>query len=133
MRRPMVEQVCGNCKGTFLARADYVKRGWGKYCSAECRNAVSVHIAAKARKTEEGWLARRQAKRKANPLKDNVRKKVHRAVKSGRVTKLPCQSCGATERIEAHHEDYTKPLEIIWLCRVCHTKADKALRESQKP
>lgn len=36
-----------------------------------------------------------------------------------------CQNCGvsATNReLDGHHEDYSKPLEVIWLCRICHKK-----------
>lgn len=33
----------------------------------------------------------------------------------------PCESCGA-DRADRHHEDYDKPLDIIWLCRRCHIK-----------
>jgi hypothetical protein len=32
-----------------------------------------------------------------------------------------CQMCGATERLERHHSDYDKPLEIMTLCHRCHT------------
>jgi len=31
----------------------------------------------------------------------------------------PCTVCGAMKS-EAHHEDYSKPLEVTWLCRTCH-------------
>lgn len=32
----------------------------------------------------------------------------------------PCGQCGSTENIERHHPDYSKPLFVVWLCRVHH-------------
>jgi hypothetical protein len=46
--------------------------------------------------------------------------KVCRAVASGKLIRLPCERCGRTDHIHAHHEDYDKPLEVVWLCPVCH-------------
>jgi hypothetical protein len=38
-----------------------------------------------------------------------------------------CVQCGSTEDIHRHHPDYSKPLEIISLCRSCHNKLHKEL------
>lgn len=42
------------------------------------------------------------------------------AKKAGTLVPMPCCVCGSTEKIEAHHEDYTKPNVIVWLCLPCH-------------
>lgn len=49
---------------------------------------------------------------------------VNKAVASGKLIKPEhCQKCGgcfAPSKIHAHHSDYSKPLDVIWLCFSCH-------------
>jgi hypothetical protein len=52
---------------------------------------------------------------------------VQRAIKSGLLKKLQCQSCGH-ERAVAHHEDYDKQLDVVWLCEPCHKNRHKCLK-----
>lgn len=54
-----------------------------------------------------------------NKIKISARAKANRAIKSGKLTRLPCEVCNI-EPAEAHHDDYTKPLEIKWLCSSHH-------------
>jgi hypothetical protein len=58
---------------------------------------------------------------------------VHNAIKYGRLKPEPCR-CG-TQKTEAHHEDYTKPLDVRWLCKKHHVEADKEkrLRDALNP
>lgn len=44
---------------------------------------------------------------------------VSRAVKAGKLSKLPCWICG-DENVEGHHPDYDAPLDVVWLCPVHH-------------
>jgi len=47
---------------------------------------------------------------------------VYHAVKTGKLIRPEvCPKCGCDDRrIQAHHEDYSKPLEVTWLCSGCH-------------
>jgi len=44
---------------------------------------------------------------------------LNHAIASGRIVSQPCSNC-TTIPAQAHHADYSKPLDIIWLCRACH-------------
>ena len=47
--------------------------------------------------------------------------KVANAIRTGALKRpLYCECCGKIGRVEAHHENYNRPLEVIWLCPVCH-------------
>lgn len=55
-----------------------------------------------------------------------IYKRVQRARERGIIKKKSCQKCG-TVKTYAHHEDYGKPLEIMWLCQKCHIARHKEL------
>ena len=53
---------------------------------------------------------------------------VARALRNGTIERMPCCMCGTAEKIHAHHDDYLKPLEVMWLC-VTHHKSRHAFLE----
>lgn len=65
---------------------------------------------------------RRRRWRAANPEKHHAHQAVARAVRTGRIERASaCQVCGAVDAVlHAHHADYSKPLEVEWLCPLCH-------------
>lgn len=58
---------------------------------------------------------------------EKIQRKVHilvcLAVKEGKLLKPNfCENCGEKKDLQGHHEDYSKPLDVIWLCFLCHCK-----------
>jgi hypothetical protein len=55
-------------------------------------------------------------------------------VKRGNIIKpSSCSICNSTHWIEAHHADYTKPLEVVWVCKKCHVAIHKRLENCVQP
>lgn len=70
---------------------------------------------------------------KRNRHKRNAHLKLSRAVLKGIVIrKFECEKCTSTIQVEAHHEDYEKPLEVIWLCSKCHHERHVELRKIER-
>lgn len=67
-----------------------------------------------------------QLYRQRDPLKARARAYIQKRVRHGEVKRLPCVHCGAPES-QAHHPDYAKPLDVVWLCRACHIAEHKAM------
>jgi len=58
-----------------------------------------------------------------NGLKRSVYKKVRTAIKKGIICRpVYCSKCGGVGKIQAHHADYSKPLEVTFVCPACHSK-----------
>jgi len=50
----------------------------------------------------------------------NAQLAVHYALKIGKILRKPCEVCGS--HAEAHHEDYSQPLDVRWLCSTHHKR-----------
>jgi len=62
----------------------------------------------------EEWIEKNPDGHKAHIILNN-------AVKTGRIPRPEeCCECNAIGRLHAHHEDYSKPLDVMWLCASCH-------------
>lgn len=65
-----------------------------------------------------------QAQARPDPVKAKARSLVHAALRNGHLVKPACcekcKSKPASRDLQAHHKDYSKPLEVVWLCTTCH-------------
>lgn len=64
---------------------------------------------------------RLSSRKRMRTQKTIAREILNRAVKSGKIAKPErCESCGKIKKLTAHHPDYSRPLEVVWLCYECH-------------
>ena len=123
---------CDNCRKTRQA-------AWRAERKAEGRPVVSGRMPREYHRAYEADYFHCHANRerrnelmrsyaKAHGTRDHhaARRKVHSAIKAGRLAREPCEVCGSSV-VHAHHDDYNKPLDVRWLCpkhhREHHAKA----------
>jgi len=105
-----------------------------KYQTSEKGREVHRRAMKKYSQTERGkaiLYKNVRASSKKYPIKYHSRKLVYHAIKLGMLQKLPCKypDCKHGDaRIEAHHWDYSKPLDVVWFCTKHHKLIDKISR-----
>jgi ribosomal protein S27AE len=86
-----------------------------------CRRAYSLaQSAAWRRENPERSAELALAWQKRNPEKRSAHIKVGNAIRSGKLVKGLCEVCGSSN-VHAHHDDYSKPLDVRWLCPEHHS------------
>ena len=112
----MGDGLLGKCK-------DCTKRDVRRH-RIEHPEKVRAYDRERAKRPERlaGSLARLRIERERHPNRDRARRAVARALRSGKLSKSKCAFCGSGERLEAHHHDYSKPLDVTWLCSGCHAR-----------
>lgn len=114
----------GKCKEctNHDTRANVAMRS-EQYAEYERRRFQTPERKAYAKKQQEIYRAR-------HPEKYMARNKFRRAVRDGLIVCQPCVDCGSTENVHGHHEDYSHPLDVTWLCRACHWQRHAELKQA---
>lgn len=132
-RDKFVGRMCSSCKSgydkkRYLEKKDEIDsrmRAYGKTERGyEVNREASRQYAAggRANRVHAAWYSRVKDDPEAYAefLKQHrARNAVHHALKTGKLVKGKCGVCGA-EKVEAHHDDYDKPMEVRWVCSLHH-------------
>ena len=125
------DNSCKECRKAMVRenRAKNIEY-YREYDNARANRPDRVKARIEYAKTPQGIEASNKAKKKwteMNAKKRAVANVVNNAIRDGKIKKpSSCQACKKSEcRIEGHHEDYDKPLNIEWLCSSCHRKWHK--------
>ncbi len=94
-------------------------RGELEHRKARVREYQRTHRAI-VKAAKERWT-------KGNRVKARARFLVWKALQSSKLVRQPCEVCG-NSATQAHHDDYSKPLEVRWLCDYHHKEHHKMKR-----
>lgn len=116
-------RICRLCGKEFRADTRETNRGKAIFCSLTCANRQRATF----HHNEFSVLGYKE--RMEKDVVFSAQKKAHRMVKKaieiGSILKKPCEKCGSSHKVNAHHDDYRKPLDVRWLCPKHHRQWHK--------
>lgn len=112
----MKDGLLSACKGCTKARVRRHRRdNLDRIREYDRKRASLPHRVEQRRQIFRDLVEQQPTKRAAHIAVGN-------AVRSGKLQRQPCAFCGTPEPVEAHHHDYSKPLDVTWLCKPCHRR-----------
>ena len=113
---------CKVCRGDYL-RKYFVSDKHRAYRRMYQKQEAHRSYQRKYQKQEAPREYRRKyAREHAYLYKDEKRARYLARMAKDEIKKDFCEDCGIKDRLHMHHEDYSKPLEVITLCILCHEK-----------
>ncbi len=106
-RKDSRQSYCIECR---KSARDWEQKNRERY-NARMRKYIAEHM--------DTVVERTQRYRRNNPEKWKAHWTVRNAIRDKRLERQPCVVCGNKET-DGHHEDYSKPLDVMWLCRLHH-------------
>lgn len=110
---------CGECDR--CKRAAYMREWWRALSPERKREYLDRRQELRGEKIRERdrerWYPGRKKPRA--PEKRRAQWTVANALRDKRLFRQPCEVCGE-EEVQAHHSDYSRPLDVRWLCRKHH-------------
>jgi hypothetical protein len=103
----------GHCKACHRARMTLRRRTNPAVQAYDRMRSKRPEKKAQIKAVSDRWKKRYPERARAHYTLTN-------AVRDGRIQKLPCEVCGSTDHVHGHHHDYSKPLNVTWLCALHH-------------
>jgi hypothetical protein len=116
------EKTLAKTKEWYLKNYERIrKRANERNRNPEARKKQNEAVKKWARERKEKVAANVLKYRRNNPEKCYATQAVMWAVRLG-VLKKPneCGKCMRVVKLQGHHEDYSKPLDVQWVCKICH-------------
>ncbi len=105
------------------ARANRDRRiAYGRKYNAEHREELRQKSRDYHRGNTQQWQKYAKADARQDPVRLAAYTVLRKARRHGVINEMPCIRCGSMLNLHAHHEDYSKPLEVEWLCASCHRR-----------
>lgn len=117
---------CGTCHRVLPTAHFPYRPSQKKSFSLRCKDCHNLMAALASSSLAEKTLINKRW-RGLNRAKYLAHKAVENAVRRGKLTRGACSRCGSPNA-QAHHADYSKPLEVDWLCSACHMRHHAELR-----
>lgn len=111
------EKICRPCKAARL-------RDWRRARAAARPARPRGPLAGMTSAERQRFYYQSDPERRFRTL---VRSKTRYAIRTGLLTRQPCEVCGSVE-VEAHHDDYNLPLEVRWLCPAHHRAIHRQIK-----
>lgn len=134
--KAIAAKLCGKCGVEFVRTESQVRHG--KTTCNDCDRAYHAArrearklagLSVSGTRPTNAYKRAYEADYRKRPdvrAKIKARSKVLSALRVGRLQKLNCQVCDAPNA-EAHHDDYSRPLDVIWLCKLHHQERHQML------
>ena len=103
-----------------LAKSDYYREYERKRSNLPHRTQARSEY-RKTKAYEDSHAKSIKKYRKVHSEKYIAHTLLNNEIRAGRLTRLPCFICG--EKAQAHHPDYSMPLDVVWLCDKHHKQA----------
>ena len=132
IRRASKDGLCSQCRECSrkslrtYQKTEKGKEARHKYRQTKAGKEVLQRADQRYRQTENGKKSHSVGCQKYNllyPEKRRAHAAVAYALETGKITRpFACEICFSICKPESHHEDYSRPLEVDWLCIECHSK-----------
>ena len=120
----MADGHLGKCRDCARRDVRMHRRSSDRVRANDRARAKLPHRVAKAKRNKILWSAR-------NPDGAKAHYAVAYAIRMGRLKRLPCEVCGDSKS-HGHHRDYSKPLDVIFLCARCHFRMAHSMAPTKR-
>lgn len=138
-----VTKQCSKCKIKKSLAEFYIRsKKTGKY-RQDCKECfrgrvaknramnVEVHRERDKQRERPYSLEAIQKRRRLAPHKIQAVYRLNNAIRGGHIARQArCEECGKAGKMHGHHDDYSKPLAVRWLCPPCHNAWHKRYGEA---